>query len=75
MKTFNLEACMRFDTIVTRSGNGALFFRYDDREENFPLAVLITRDNGDQDEETFTKDGMYFSDGRISPNDLFMADE
>lgn len=75
MKPFDLEACIRFDTIVTRSGNEASLFQYDEKEAEFPLVVLITRDNGDQMEETFTKDGMYFSDGRLSPNDLFMANE
>ncbi len=78
MKEFNLEAAQNGAKICTRDGHNARIICWGIKNEDTPLAVAITYDDGNEDVKLYTCYGKYCNSIRRDhpyPDDLMMAPE
>ena len=72
MKEFDIELAKAGHPVCTRDGKSVRILCYDKIGNNYPIVTLM--DKGEYEEYIpFTIDGRYYSNGRESNNDLFMA--
>ena len=74
---FDIEKAKQGAKVMTREGCDVRILCYDHKREDYPIvAEIIPEDNSKEAHiETHTNDGRYYSNGTLSENDLFIAEE